>query len=304
MLLRPFAALCLLAISPSLATARTWYVNNLGGSDALTGYTEVADGTNGPFGTIAKALCAAGPGDRVELAGTPVPYYEMIRLSGPRHQGFADKPFTIVGNGAIIDGTVATEFGGWEPQGGAVFALRPRRLTFQQLFSSGQPLTRVAIDSTSEIDPLLEPGQWALVDNRMWFKVEGDKLPQDYDLRHCGLQTGVTLYNVKHVRIENLVVQGFHTDGINAHELVRDCELVGVECRANGRSGLSVGGVSRVKATGSYFYDNGAVQVRVEQQGKLALTDCEVDEKVAPQFSTDGGELVVDGKAIVAPKLR
>ncbi len=301
MLLRSLIAVCLLVLVPSLAAARTWYVNNLAGGDHLTGYTATADADNGPFRTIAMALHVADRGDRIELAGTPVPYYEMIALSGPRHQGFADEPFTIVGNGAILDGSVAAEFGAWEPQGGAVFAMRPRRLTFQQLFASGRPLTRVAIDSTSEVDSLLPPGQWALADGRMWLKVEGDKLPQDYDLRHCGMQTGVTLYNVKHVRIENLVVQGFHTDGINAHELVRDCELVGVECRANGRSGLSVGGVSRVKATGSYFYDNGAVQVRVEQQGKLALTDSEADDKVAPQFSTAGGELVVDGKEIVAP---
>ena len=143
--------------------------------------------------------------------------------------------------------------------------------------------------------------QWALVGDRITFRVEPGKLPADSSLRHCGLQTGITLYNVQHVRIENLVVQGFHTDGISAPDLVRDCVIEGVECRANGRSGLSVGGASRVDVTRSNFYDNGRVQVRSEGQGRLSLQASDVDDSTAPKFQTSGGFLTVDKQPITAP---
>src|SRR5690606_25077001 len=122
-----------------------------------------------------------------------------------------------------------------------------------------------------------------------------------YELRHCGLQTGITLYNTRHVRIENLIVQGFQQDGINAHELVSHCQLVNVECRANGRSGLSVGGVSRVSVVGSHFYDNGRVQVRTEGLAHLELTGCDVAEEPAPAYSAGGRRLLVDGEPVTAP---
>jgi hypothetical protein len=285
------------------AIAATWYVDNMIGSDDLNGRTAAPRSGDGPFRTIAMALAVAGKGDRVELAATPVPYRELISLSGPRHQGFVDRPFTIAGNGAVLDGTVVAEFGGWQPVGGDLFAMRPRRLTYQQLFSNAEPLERVTVvDAGDAIESSLQPKQWMLDQAQLLFKVESGKLPEDYELRHAGLQTGITLYNVRHVRIENLIVQGFHTDGINAHELVRDCRLEGVECRANGRSGLSVGGVSRVDVTGSHFYDNGRVQVRVEQQGKLSMTESQVDDRTAPKFQTDGGQLTVDGQQVDAPQ--
>jgi hypothetical protein len=281
---------------PAVAHARTWYVNNVVGSDELTGTTVDFDEDNGPFKTIAMALHVAGPGDRIELAATDAPYRELVRLSGPRHQGLSDRPFVINGNGATLDGTVVAEFGGWQPVGQSVFALRPRRLTFQQLFAVGKPLKRVDLDSPSQLESLLPPAQWAMFDGRMWLKVEPGKLPEDYELRHCGLQTGISLYGVRNVRIENLVIQGFHTDGINAADRVRDCVIAGVECRANGRSGLSVAGASRVDVLDSYFYDNGRVQVRSEGFAKVALDRCEVLDESAPKFSLEGGQLTVDGQ--------
>src|SRR5690606_40787783 len=142
--------------------------------------------------------------------------------------------FVIVGNGATLDGTILAAPGAWRHVAGSTFAMRPRRLTFQHLFLAGKPLSR----SEATAPEALRPLEWELAGGHIYFTTEDNRVPESYDLRHCGLQTGITLYNVQNVRIENLVIQGFQQDGVNAHELVSTCELVEIECRANGRSGL------------------------------------------------------------------
>jgi hypothetical protein len=97
------------------------------------------------------------------------------------------------------------------------------------------------------------------------------------------------------------VIQGFQQDGVNAHELVSHCELIEVECRANGRSGLSVGGVSRLDVVRSNFYDNGRVQVRTEGLASLELSQCDVAEEPSPAYSADGKQLLIDGKSLTMP---
>jgi hypothetical protein len=155
----------------------------------------------------------------------------------------------------------------------------------------------VRVVDLTAIEEQLQPLEWALVGDRIYFRVEEGLVPGMYPLRHAGLQTGITLYNTEHVRIENLIVQGFQQDGINAHELARDCVLSGVEGRGNGRSGFSAGGVSRVMIQNSNFYDNGVVQLRVEGQARVMLDKCEVAESPdAPAFDVLGGELTIDGK--------
>jgi hypothetical protein len=144
----------------------------------------------------------------------------------------------------------------------------------------------------------LPPLHWTLLTDRIAFRVEEGRLPEQYALRHAGLQTGITLYNTQYVRIEDLVVQGFQQDGINVHELVTGCELVRVECRANGRSGISVGGVSRVTITDSNCYDNGRAQLRVEGLASVAAQGSDFGSETAdlPHVDVQGhGKAVVDG---------
>ena len=278
----------------------TYYVNNLLGSDRATGLSAEPQAENGPVRTICAALARAGRADRIELANTGEPYREMIAMTGPHQSGLRGQPFVIDGNGAVLDGTVTAAPGAWKHVEGNVFALRPRRLTYQQLFSSGKPLPRTALYSKYEFSQL-EPAEWALLNGRIYFRTEGNKIPEDYELRHTLLQTGITLYNVRHVRIQDLVIQGFQQDGINAHELVRDCELMDVDCRANGRAGLSVGGVSRVEALRCNFYDNGRVQVRTEGLAELKLFECDVDSSGVPAFDSQGRSLIADGKPVFGP---
>lgn len=291
-------ALMLLLTSAETGRGETWYVNNQLGNDRATGLSAEPQAEHGPLKTIDVALILAKRGDRIVLANTGTPYREMISLMGPHHSGFPDAPFVIEGNGATLDGTVEAAPGAWRNVKDNVFAMRPRRLTYQQLFSDGKPLTRSLIYAKYDAAQL-EPLHWALFDGLIYFRTEGNGIPDEYNLRHAGLQTGVTLYNVEHVRVENLIVQGFQQDGINAHELVRHCELTDIDCRANGRSGISVGGVSRVEVVRGNFYDNGRVQVRTEGFGELELVDCDVATNgAAPAFQADGRKLIANGELV------
>ena len=299
MRLATLACLTVLLIA-SHGSAKTIYVNNQMGSDSASGLSQQPEAEHGPVRTLTAALALASKADRIVVANTGVPYYESISLSLPQHSGFRHKPFVIEGNGAVLDGTLTHDLGAWQAVASDIFSMQPRRLTYQQLFAGGVPLERVDLTSVDELQQL-QPTQWTLLNGRMYFRTEDNKIPTEYNLRHAGLQTGITLYDVRFVRIENLVVQGFQQDGVNAHELVRDCQLVDVDARANGRAGLSVGGVSRVEAERSNFYDNGRVQVRTEGLAELALEACEVDDATAPTYKTGGRSLKVDGKAVLAP---
>ena len=294
----PIAVMLLVTATSSLAA--TIYVDNQVGHDAANGRAAEPDAEAGPVRTLAAALALATKGDRIVLAKTPQPYREEISLSWPQHSGYPDRPFVIDGNGAVLDGTVVAMPEAWKHIDGNVFAMRPRRLAYQQLFRAGEPLKQVPLLSKYEVASL-QPLEWALYDGRIYFRTEGNATPLEYELRHAGLQTGITLYDVRHVRIVNLVVQGFQQDGINAHELVRDCQLIDVDSRANGRAGLSVGGVSRVSAVRSNFYANGRIQVRTEGLAELELEGCDVGDDTAPKFRTHGRRFVVDGAPVLAP---
>jgi parallel beta-helix repeat protein len=136
----------------------------------------------------------------------------------------------------------------------------------------------------------------------LYFRPEKNMLPEDYELSYMALQTGITLYHVQHVRIENLVVQGFRLDGINFHDGCHDCVLIDVTARGNGRSGVSIGGSSRAVLEHCIIGDNGEAQVRTEGFCEAEIVDCEIVPNTAPEFSVTGGRLYVDGRRLEAPK--
>lgn len=294
----------LLVVVTAPAAARDVFVNNQTGDDRSTGRTPTVGPMGGPVRTIRCALALVTKGGHIVLAKTDTPYCESICLSGVEHRGFAGRPLVIDGNGATLDGTVVAASGAWKHVRDDVYAMRPRRLAYQQLFESGKPLRRVEVASWSAGPPHLEPLQWSLLGGHFYLCVEENRLPQQYELRHAGLSTGISLYNTQHVRIQNIVVQGFHTDGINAADTVRDCQLVDVECRANGRSGISIGGASRVKILRANCYDNGRSQLRTEGYCRVALRDCDLagwnldegdEASEIPALDVRSGQLTIDG---------
>src|SRR5262245_18366343 len=227
--IRLASAICtLITLASVTAAARDIFVDNAAGSDAKLGRRADTRAGDGPVQTLDRALRLVRRGDRIVLANNSEPYHEMISLCDVGQRGYADQPLVIQGNGAILDGTVVAAPGAWKYESDNIVSCRPRRLTYQQLFRDGKPLVQAR---TAGATAALQPLEWALLPDRIAFRVEDGRLPEQYHLRHAGLQTGITLYNTEYVRIENLIIQGFQQDGINAHELVRNCELVGVECR-------------------------------------------------------------------------
>lgn len=272
-------------------TARDIFVDNVAGNDANTGGapTSAAPGT-GPCRTIGRALQLARRGDTIYIANTGQPYRESLTLQAARHSGYETQPLVIEGNGAILDGSWPVGAGAWEHVQGDVFRFRPHRSAFQQLFLNDRPLVHQRELPVAE---RLQPLQWALHEGHIYFRVEKDRLPHQYPLHVAGHPVGITLYDVRHVIVRNLIVQGFQLDGINAHDNVFDATLEGLVCRGNGRSGISIGGASRVTVRGCIVGDNGAAQVRTEGYCRVTLTDCQLIGNTAPELVREGGTVVV-----------
>ena len=237
------------------------YVNNVAGDDRSTGFEdENRSEFTGPVPSLAKALRLADTGDRIILANTGEPYRESLSLVGERHSGFAWQPFIIVGNGATLDGSAPVPEAAWEHYESDIFRFRPASLGHQQLFLGDRPAVCRPTTSANWSLPSLEEREWCLAGGYINLRVEAGQLPQFYAPAYATLQTGITLYQVHDVLITDLIVQGFQLDGINAHDSVFNGKIEGVNARGNGRSGISVGGASRVEVSQCVAGDNGAAQ--------------------------------------------
>ena len=288
------AILGLFAMHSTRVSARDFYVNNNIGDDRYDGKgAELYSDSGGPFRSIGRALREASKGDRVVIANTGEPYRESITLQGGRHSGIPGAFFEVVGNGATLDGTRPVPASAWSFCKGTVFRFRPPRTSFQQLYLDGKPATRKTISQAEEIKEL-QPTEWCLFDRHIYFSVGVDRLPQSYNLSYADLPVGITMYEVRLVVVRDLVIQGFQLDGVNAHDGVFDGTLAGLNCRGNGRSGISVGGASRVKVESCLVGNNGAAQVRTEGFSRTHLVGCDLLDNTAPRIVRDGGTIKED----------
>jgi hypothetical protein len=267
----------------SSVAARDIFVNNVDGDDRRSGGSPASHGAaSGPVKTITRALQAAAKGDHVILANTGQPYRESVALQCGSHSGYdANSPFVIQGNGAVLDGAQDVPSDRWEHFRGDVFRFRPARLSYQLLFLDGKPALQRPPSDGHQL-PNLQPLEWSLFDRYVYFRVQKDSLPHQYKLSHAVLPAGLTLYQVRHVVISDLVIQGFQLDGVNAADGVFDAVLVGLTCRGNGRSGVSVGGASRVRMEACLVGNNGAAQLRVEGWSKTEIVRCNLLDNTAP----------------------
>lgn len=269
---------------------RDIFVDNIAGDDRRDGTTAQTSGrAGGPVRSLRRALELAEGSDRVILSDTGEPYRESVTLQAGKHTGIAARPFTIIGNGATLDGSAPVPQDAWEHIEGDVFRFRAPRTNFQILFLDGKPLARHFVNRETGF-PDLQTLEWCLFDRHVYFCVEKDKLPRQYDLSHTSLPVGITLYEARNILISDLVVQGFQLDGLNAHDSVFDATFVGLTCRGNGRSGISVGGASRVKIIACLVGNNGAAQVRTEGFSRTEILNCDLVESAnAPAVDREGG---------------
>jgi len=297
MKLRCLTLLACLLLPCLPVSARNIYVSNTAGDDRSTG--DVPDNVTarlGPVQTIAKALRLANPGDHIVLAATGQPYRESVSIAGMRLSGFGRVPLVVEGNGAILDGSLPVPDDGWEFHSGETFRFRPSRASHQQLFLNDRPALRRPVTTLDFKVPDLAPREWCLLGGYIYFCVEPGKMPPDYKPTYAALQTGITLYKTHDVAIGDLTVQGYQLDGINAIDGAFDVELSGVTCRGNGRSGLSVGGSSRIRLTDSVLGDNGSAQLRTEGYSHAVVEDSQLIANTAPAVTQAGGDLTIDGQ--------
>lgn len=283
-------------------SADIWYVDNENGQDTNSGRTElVGPLAAGPFRTIGRALEAAHVGDTIVLAKNASPYREMITFSGSKNSGFAGQPFRLIGNGAVLSGTQQILPKQWQFVRDGIYECRPADGAFQQLYLGSRPAQYQAV--TRETLGDLEPLAWTLLDGRIYFRTEQNLLPDAYDLQYASGQTGITLYLVQHVSVENLTVQGYWQDGINAHDNVRDVKLVGITARGNGRSGVSVGGSSRMDVISSLLGDNWQHQVRAEGVAQVRLLGSNVlaNGIGEAQLQQDAGKILEEIPVVNVP---
>jgi hypothetical protein len=292
-------ACCLLAVLAPPAAARDLYVSNVRGDDRATGGSQLSRSEmGGPVRSIGRALRLAEQGDQILIENTGEPYRESLSLSGRRNSGNSYVPLVIEGNGATLDGSQRVPDGAWEFYRGAVFRFRPAHLAFAQLFLKDHPLPQVVVSGLVDAPPKLEPLDWCLLGGYIYFCVDPTKLPDDYPLWYAAKPVGITLLHVDHVVIRNLVVEGFQLDGINALNSADDVRLVRVTSRGNGRSGITVGGASRVAIQECLVGNNGAAQLLSLPLSETHVNNTSLLSNTAPAWVDQGGRVYLDGKKI------
>lgn len=289
----------LIAICVDPLSADDLYVNNRTGDDKFNGRPSSSGVNAGPLRTITRALQIARMGDRIVVEKTDLPYRESLTIQGIRNSGSEFVPFRIVSDGAILDGTRVIPPNRWEHVGNDVFRFQPDLKSHQQLYLGDRPAERVAAPRDQPL-PDLEPLQWALHQGWIYFRTESERMPGGYPLSCSFYQTGITMYDVHQVVVAGLVVQGFALDGINAHDGVTNAVVVRCNLRGNGRSGLSVGGASRVQLDQSLVGNNSVAQVRTEGYSDMFVTDSRILESPqhGPGMVRTGGRITVDGNVM------
>jgi hypothetical protein len=280
----------------SVVAARDIFVSNIDGDDRSDGrQSRGAAGISGPVHSISKGLRLAMAGDRIVVANTGLVYRETLGLSGSKHSGSLVSAFVIEGNGATLDGAVPVPSEAWTHHDGDVFCFQPDRMAYQQLFLAGRPAVRHPTTPDDFTLPRLEPLEWCLLAGKINFRVQSGRLPDAYQPACCHLQTGITLDHVHDIVIQNLTIQGFQVDGVAAFDAVRSGRLDGLACRANGRSGISVSGASRVELNGCVLVDNGEGQLRSEGFAQTHVYQSELIANTSQALLLRGGRVTIDG---------
>ena len=89
-------------------------------------------------------------------------------------------------------------------------------------------------------------------------------------------------------------------DGVNAHDDAQNCLLSGLTCRGNARSGISIGGSSRVEVSSCLLGSNGAAQLRSEGHCVVDVKGCDLlGDEHGPSHRIEGGRVSIDGKRVV-----
>ena len=206
----------------------------------------------------------------------------------------------IDGNGATLEGIDTVPAHRWEHVAGDVFRFVPDRTGYQQLFLDGANAKRMPKFDGLYNTSFLAAKQWCRCKGGIHFATEKNKSIHSYELSYAKHPVGITLYDVQNVVIHDLNVHGFQLDGINAHDNAFECVLSKVTSTANGRSGVSAGGSSRLHLTECELYDNADSQFRAEGWSTTNLYGTKLVSNEVPAWKREanqyqrGARLIID----------
>ncbi len=282
------------------AFSRDIFVDNVRGNDEFTGWeTRIGVSGTGPVKTITRALKVAQAGDRIVLTNNEgEPYQESVTFLGNNHSAANARPFTLEGNGALLDGSEEIDPALWQYFRDGIFRFQPKFMAYQNLFLDGRPLERAELPKDEIPVVKLNAMQWCMHEGYVYFKPERERMPDEYALRCAGRKCGITLIHVQGVEIRNLTVQGFQNDGIAAANAARQVYLNNVTLRGNARAGLSVGGACTVWVINSMLGNNNYAQLLTENYSRTHLMKTDLISNTAPGWVDRGGEVNLDGKII------
>lgn len=268
-------ALAFLGMLPA-AQGATIYVDSRVGSDAFDGLArEPINEYTGPLKTLQRAMQLIDAGDTLELTDNGTPYYGSLSLVGARFSGTVGAPLRIVGNGATISGALPIAPDTWREEAPHLWRVTPRRKGHYQLVLDGAVVPEVDCPPGAGSLPELPEGHWCAYRGRIYYRspVENDPRMQAFALADA--EVGVTLLDVHHVEIHDVVIEHFRLDGINAHDRCNDILLIGVTCRGNGRSGLCVAGTAKVILRSGRLVDNREYSLLITELGQALVEESE-----------------------------
>ncbi len=276
-LLVPTFSLVLTFASLGHALAGDIYVDNLVGNDMFDGLlVQPTDQGSGPVRTLRRAMHLAGFGDRIVLTRAGGLYYDSLSLTGMRHSGTSERPFTIIGNGATLSGARAVPQEGWRRAGPDLWKLTLTRKGFYRLMRDGLSLPELQHEAGANPLEALAAGQWTAWRGDVYFRAEGDA-PTTQSFAYAAEQTGLSLYQVEHVRIVGLTLRDFRFDGLRAQNMCRGVTLENVNCLNNGRAGIAVSGTSQIEMLGGSLAENGRHSLLVSNPATANLREVTTD---------------------------
>ena len=261
--------------------ARVIYVDNRAGNNALNGFSpKIVDGNNGPVKTIQRALDYARRGDKIILINNNIPYYESISLAGKRFSGIGKENFTILGNGATLNGSIKVPMNGWKQLANNLWKVTPYRKGYFNLYLNGKILPEYQPEKKQPVKlDEIPAGKWAVYQGAIYYRGKKNQLPPAEDFSLAGKSVGVSLIDVEGVSISDLNIENFRIDGINVHDRCKNVVLENVTCSGNGRSGLSVNGTSQVEVIDSKLINNRVEDLLVTEQAVADLKQTELSKK-------------------------
>jgi len=272
------AAACLVTcLHYNVVSARDIYVDNLVGNDEFDGlHSVVSDSRTGPVQSLRRAMHIARFGDQINLTRTGAIYYDSLSLTGSRHSGTPNYPFTLIGNGATLSGMRAVPPEGWRKAGTDVWKLTLTRKGFYRLLRDGVPLPESKPEDIENPLASLAAGEWVAWRGSLYFRSDAGA-PSEQSFAYSADQTGVSLYQVDNVRIVDLTLRDFRFDGMRAQNMCSGITLENVTCINNGRAGLAISGSSQVAIIGGRYAENGRHQIQISAPAKAELREVAID---------------------------